>query len=336
LKLTVTVLLFSFLKSSKSLIRSNLFVASLLFGIVIIQFAMPSPAAAQRPLCSGDRIWLLDVRSLPTDTCNVCFPVRPNVKRVSGSGQVSPSSYDEYLQSIAEGRPTVIYVHGNRMPEEGVVERGLFIFNHCVTCKDQPVDWAIWSWPSEREGLLGYDIRTKADRTDAQGLMLADVLRQHAAIASETTLIGFSFGGRIVTGALHALAGGQLDGRLAPGDPIKGANFRAGLVAPAIGDRWLAAGSQHELATQNLEKISVLFNQRDAILKRYWLIDRVRGQMALGFTGPKHFAPRFDGSVLPVAGRDCSHFVGLSHVETEYYEAPCMAGREISKLIGFH
>jgi hypothetical protein len=319
----------------KTLIRSNLLVALLLLSIIIVHSAYASSVAGDETVCNADRIWLLDMRLLPTETCRVSFPVRPVVKRLTASGQVFQSSYEAYLESIAEGRRAVIYVHGNRMPEDAIIERGLFVRHRSLTRNDQPIDWAIWSWPSEREGILGRDVRIKADRTDAQGLMLADVLREHAAVASDTTLVGFSFGGRIITGALHALAGGRLDGRTLPGEPIKGANFRAGLVAPAIGDRWLAAGSQHGLATQNLEKISVLFNQRDAILKRYWLIDRVRGQMALGFTGPKHFAPRFDGSVLPVVGRDCSHFVGLKHAETEYYESPCSAGREISKLIGF-
>ena len=77
----------------------------------------------------------------------------------------------------------------------------------------------------------------------------------------------------------------------------------------------------------------LLYNRRDAVLKRFWLLDRVRGRMALGYSGPTSFAPRFDGSELPVRSRDCSSTVGFHHVELDYYDSPCNAGREMAKLI---
>lgn len=280
-----------------------------------------------------DRLWLLDVRSQPSDVCRVRLPARPTVKRIDPCGRTANASFDEYLGCQSEGRPRVIYVHGNRMSASGAIERGLYVYRRSAARCDGPIDWVIWSWPSDREGILGHDVRIKADRTDGQGLLLADVLRHHAGQAGSTTLIGFSFGGRVISGALHALAGGALAGYGLPGDSVEGANFRAGMIAPAIAQDWMAPGGYHQLATRNLESIAVLYNRRDAILKRYWLIDRVRGQMALGYGGPRRFAARVDGSPLPVESRDCSPVVGLQHDERDYYEAPCSAGREISSLI---
>jgi hypothetical protein len=199
--------------------------------------------------------------------------------------------------------------------------------------RDDPVDWVIWSWPSEKQGILIYDARLKASRTDGQGLYLAWLLRRHAEAQVNTTLIGYSFGGRIITGALHAAAGGSLAGRKVGGPPVVGGPFDAGLVAPAVDSHWLTSHGYHRLATQNLQRLVLLYNRRDAVLKRYWLIDRVRGRMALGYSGPTAFAPRLDGSRLPVRSRDCSPSIGLQHDELDYYRKTCQAGLEMARLI---
>jgi hypothetical protein len=195
------------------------------------------------------------------------------------------------------------------------------------------VDWVIWNWPSEKSGLLVQDFRRKAMRTDGQGLYLSWLLQRHAESGVPTALIGYSFGARVITGALHALAGGRLGGRVLPGAPTTGMAFDAGLVAPAIEDDWMARRGKHGLATKNLDRLVLLYNRRDAVLKRYWLLDRVRGAMALGYTGPRSFAPRVDGSRLPVRARDCSPSVGTKHSELDYYGGNCRAGAEMAAMI---
>ncbi len=177
------------------------------------------------------------------------------------------------------------------------------------------------------------DARIKASRTDGQGLYLAWLLREHAKLQVNTSLIGYSFGGRIITGALHAAAGGALGGRQLPGEPVVGGPFDAGLVAPAVDSHWLTSHGYHRYATQNLQQLVLMYNRRDAVLKRYWLIDRVRGRMALGYSGPTSFANRFDGTKLPVFARDCSPSIGLQHDELDYYQKACHAGSEMAKLI---
>jgi hypothetical protein len=195
------------------------------------------------------------------------------------------------------------------------------------------VDWVIWSWPSEKSGILVYDFRLKAERTDAQGLYLSWLLRKHVELDAPTTLIGYSFGAPVVTGALHALAGGKLGGRRFPGPAIQGIPFDAGFVAPAIASHALTGHGEYAMATKNLDRLLLLYNRRDAVLKRYWLLDRVRGTMALGYSGPTAFAPRADGSKLSVRARDCSPSVGLHHVELDYYQKSCRAGSEMAILI---
>ena len=80
-------------------------------------------------------------------------------------------------------------------------------------------------------------------------------------------------------------------------------------------------------------KLVVLYNHRDAVLRRYWLLDRVRGALAMGYSGPRTFAPRADGSSILLRTRDCAPYVGIQHSEMDYYQKACRAGTEMAALI---
>jgi hypothetical protein len=291
----------------------------------------PYPASAP---FNADRLWVASTRHLSSHVCNANLS-SPSFRwtTLDACGRQNQTSYDHFLDMRSEGRETVIYIHGNRMESDEAVERGLAVYHRIKPYRDDvPVDWVIFSWPSEQIGILARDVRIKADRTDAQGLYLAQLLRG-VVPGTRLDLIGYSFGGRIATGALHALAGGSLGGRSLDGPGITGMNVDAGLVAPAIGSNWLSGNGFHHLATQNLNSMTLFYNPRDAVLKRFWLIDEVRGQAALGYTGPESFAPRIDGTKLPVTAKDCAPVVGLRHSELDYYQPACRAGAGMADLI---
>ncbi len=282
-----------------------------------------------------DRFWIINTRHLTAN--ERCANLdHPNfaVFRVECNGRATQATFDEYIAAIGLGRDAVIYVHGNRLDAQDAIARGLAVYRR-IGCyrKSGPIDWVMFSWPSDKEGMLIHDARRKAEKIDAQSLYLAWVLRKHVESSVHTALIGYSFGGRIVTGSLHALAGGKLGGRGLPGPAITGIPFDAGLVAPAIESSSMTHRGDHSLATKNLDRLFLLYNRRDAVLKRYWLIERVRGTMALGYSGPQAFAPRADGSKLRVQARDCSPSIGLRHDELDYYEKACRAGVDMAAMI---
>ena len=286
--------------------------------------------------CS-DRLWLFSTRAITSTACRADLQnPQLSVAVVSNNGHVAESSLEAYLGSLDSERSVVFYIHGNRMEASRARYRGLSIYRKCRCSGSAPIDWVIWSWPSAQAGVLTHDARLKARRTDAQGLYLAWLLRRHAVASVPTTLIGYSFGGRIATGALHALAGGSLGGRKLPGPETSGVGFRAGLIAPAIASNWLDRRGYHSRASKNLDRLVLMYNRRDVILKRYWMIEKIRGTMALGFTGPTRFAPRIDGSSLPVRAFDCSPSIGIRHDELEYYTSRCRAGQELATLIDEH
>lgn len=302
-------------------------------SLVEPELLTPSSLSAELPC---DRLWLVNTRSLTADACrvNVESP-RLKISKLNQCGRTSLASMDEYRSTRSPDRPCVIYVHGNRLSAPDAIQRGLFAYRHIKQCchKDGPIDWVIWSWPSDKDGFLVHDARNKAARTDSQGLYLASVLRDNAQLGQPTALIGYSFGGRIISGAMHALAGGRLAGRTMPGEPVVDAAFDVGLVAPALQSDWMSACGQHREATKNIDRLILLYNRKDAVLKNFWRLNRIRNVDALGYTGPVRFAPRYDGSRLPVTSRDCSPTVGRQHREVDYYTSQCRAGSRLSSLI---
>ncbi len=282
----------------------------------------------------GDRIFLVSTRHLTSDVrCADLAEVSLRIWQLR-AGCTVPIDLPTYKSLLQPGRPVVIYVHGNRMPVEDAVARGNQVrCNIKRRMRTSGVDWVYFSWPSEKTSIGISDFREKADRTDVQGLYLAALLRTHVRAATPLTMVGYSFGARVITGSLHALAGGTLAGRSLPDDPIVGADIRVGLIAAAIESMWLTRRGYHGQATQNMNRLALLYNRRDAVLKRYWLLERVRQRTALGYSGPTRFATRVDGSRLPVRSRDCSPSVRLRHAELDYYGARCRAGCDLAQLI---
>jgi len=284
---------------------------------------------------SDHRLWVVNTRSLPDDACQAPL-LQPafKVSQLDLCKRTTPSSIDDFLNQRDPSRPVVISVHGNRMGADDAIERGIFTFQQTMAYSHGvAVDYVVFSWPADQQGILIIDGREKAERTDAEGLYLAWLCRELVDRQTPITIIGFSFGGRVATGAMHALAGGRLGGRTLPGAHRTGAEIAVGLVAPALEDGWLRPGRYHGMATQNIRQISILYNRRDAVLRRYWLIDKVRGRMAMGYTGPSGIGPRLDGSPMPLSSRDCSPTLGIHHDEKRYYTAGCRAGQQMAKLI---
>ncbi|MEM6470374.1 MAG: alpha/beta hydrolase [Planctomycetota bacterium] len=294
----------------------------------------PVADLAARPGCGvqSDRVYLVSSRHLPDS----CVSHRWTSLRFyrSEQGRYFPLTADQYQSEIDPRRTVVFYVHGNRMPADELMKRAA-----AVRCQirsrlaDRSVDWIVFSWPSDRNGIGVRDFRRKAERCDLEAVHLAGLVKQHVDRGCSINMVSYSFGARVATGSLHMLAGGKLGCLKSPEPPCVGSAVRLGLIAPAIESHWLASRGYHGLATKNMESLTLLYNRRDAVLKRYWLLDKVRRETALGFSGPTSFAARVDGSRLPVRSRDCSPSVKLRHSELDYYGSTCNAGCDLARMI---
>jgi hypothetical protein len=130
----------------------------------------------------------------------------------------------------------------------------------------------------------------------------------------KVSLVGHSFGPRIITGALHLMAGGELAGRKLPSDDVaactsgKRAPVRAVLLAAAEDSDCLAPGGRHGRAFSLLNEVLVTQNGCDKVLRWYsWMCGR-GGPEAMGFVGPCGID---DANKLAVV--DVSATVGKTH-----------------------
>lgn len=282
-----------------------------------------------------DRLWMISTRHLSSEVRRVNLDsVDFRIAQLDRCGNQQSDQFDSFLSSLSPDRVVVIHVHGNRLTEPEANERGRFVYRSIkYYAADIPMDFVVFSWPSEQNGCLLRDGRAKAGVTEAESLYFATLLRELVTRNIPVAIVAYSFGSRVTSGALHCLAGGALSGRRLPTEPIVGANIAVGMVAPAVQADWLGTGRYHGLAAKNIADLAILYNSRDAVLRRYWLVERDSRGPALGYVGPTRIALGFDGSPVPLVKCDCAKVLGWAHKEREYYTGNCRAGRTLATLI---
>ena len=159
--------------------------------------------------------------------------------------------------------------------------------------------------------------------TNTDGYYLAWLVN-HISTGVPVDLICYSFGARIVTGALHLLGGGALMGRMLP-EPVRHrAPMQAVLIAGAVTNCWLAIGHPHDQALAAVEGMLALNNGCDRALKRFGAIDPCSHPQALGYTGAT--GPLGDnGRKLQQVDLCCA--VGKQHYWGNYMYSPSIVAR---------
>ncbi len=236
-------------------------------------------------LDSHDEFWVISTRGIEEVPCQV-LPSQLKVYQWR-CGQWSRESLESFVDTHNRAATTLFYVHGNRYTPEDAVERGWLALRRLQNgCGPRnPLRFVVWSWPSERVPGLVNDVRTKAARTDTEGLYLGTVLSRLPPDA-RVSLLGYSFGTRVISGSLHLLAGGQLEGRTLPSEFLMPRYpIRAGMLAPAFHNTWLLPGAFHDGALTQVERLIVLYNPRDPVLRRYRIVSPSSAPQALGYTG---------------------------------------------------
>lgn len=238
-------------------------------------------------------------------------------------------SADESEFRKSDDMPTVVFIHGNRTDADYAVTKGWYAYNiirSCVSC--QRFRYVIWSWPAERVcRKVVPDSRLKADYSDAESYYLAHWLHRIRP-GSKVSLVGHSFGPRIITGALHLLGGGEIDCRRLPSETVqawssgKRNKIRAVLLAAALDADWLAPGGCHDRAISMAERMLITTNCRDRVLRLYPRISDCGWQQAMGAIGPTGIGNPSNVEVIDVSGT-----VGKIHDWRDYCSATNVCSR---------
>jgi hypothetical protein len=164
-------------------------------------------------------------------------------------------------------------------------------------------------------------LQAKAAYSDVQSYYLAQCIQRMNPDLS-ISMIGYSYGARVITGAMELLAGGTIAGmRLDQPPTTRTGEMRAVLVAAAMDNDWLLPGRRNGEALELLDRLLVTRNPCDPALKWYPRLYRQRGADALGYTGPA--CPVALGpDVGKIELLDVAQSVGENHSWYDYLSAP--------------
>ena len=245
------------------------------------------------PLRASGQVWLLSTRSAP-----LCGDLESGSAAISywrlgpdrtWQAQTRPHSI---VATIRPDRRSSSFTATASTPTTAV-EYGCGLYRHIQeTACGRPFRLVIWSWPSERIVRRNRpDAQLKAQWSDVQSYYLARFL---GSIRPDVpvSLIGYSFGARVATGALQLLAGGQIACRSLPPAVVAERTaagrrpYRLVLIAAAADADWLLPGCRDGLVLPLVDRVLVTANCCDPVLRWYPRLYGRGGPEAMGYVGP--------------------------------------------------
>lgn len=286
-----------------------------------------------RPDAASDQIYVISTRGIGTrcEPDQMTSGLRCELYDAGAPYRWSPLSWEALAAELSRPAPTVIYVHGNRVDCGYCKSHGLAMYRSIASKRqdDEPLRFIIWSWPSSQIRGQIRDYQVKAARTKQVGWQLAWAIDQ---VPAETPLaiVGYSFGARVTTGALHLLGGGrlgslELDRRHATRPPI-----RAALVAAALDASWIRPGGYHGRALEQVDRLLLVNNHLDPAMRFYHLAMET-GARPLGFGGSGGLGP-FASRVQAV---DVTGAVGRHHAIEEYLASSRRVAQVLEQVAQF-
>jgi hypothetical protein len=281
---------------------------SLILALLLASTAQACAAESAR------HVWLISTRG-KSHCGNLESPQDLCYRRLDENGQWLPADAEMFRAADDESAPTVVFIHGNQTDAQEAVTKAWYVYETIRAEADgRPFRYVIWSWPAERM-IRSHraDVRLKAAYSDADSYYLAEWL-DRLRPGVRVSLIGHSFGPRIITGALGLLAGGEVAGRTMPESSVaawKGGKrnaLRAVLLAAAVDADWPASESCRGRTLALANDVLITRNACDPVLRHYPKMDGRGGPQALGAVGP-----RCADDAKNVAVLDVSCTVGKTH-----------------------
>jgi hypothetical protein len=199
-------------------------------------------------------------------------------------GTWQPRTEAEFFAADSAEIVTPLYVHGNRLTAGESSSYGLsFYFEFVGKLDDErPARFVIWSWPSDEiKGNLK-DVRAKAARSDYDAYYLACFLARMKPEV-HVGLLGYSFGARIASGALHLLNGGAICGQMVSAGVHP--ELRVALWAAAEHNYWYQPAQFHGRAPAAADAWFITINYCDPVLSHYRFLDKCSDPEAVGHSG---------------------------------------------------
>ena len=276
-------------------------------------------------------LWLASTRRLP-GTCQGPAAADLSVERLTGAASCrfwEPADLEDLLS--ATDRPLVVFIHGNRYDSGDAKSQGMRLAERLSACRPGGPSprVVVFSWPSQKQGMLLKDGRRKYARAYADGHYLAGLLGR-VQPEQPVAIVGYSFGALIAAEALEDLSTQDLPacpglrwaerpGRTHLVFVVPALRFDA--VAPRGGFRNMLAG---------LERFTLLINSRDEALRFFPLLEPQVKAEAMGYVGvSRRWLP--DG--LEYTATDAASVVGKMHTMRRYLDSVALSDRIAGGLL---
>jgi esterase/lipase superfamily enzyme len=289
-------------------------------------------AAADQPA----QVWLLSTRDAPL--CGDLEAGRSAIQywRLDRDHAWQAADAADFHRGDQRAMPATVFIHGNRIDPDTAVEQGWRLYPRmCEEAAGRPFRLVLWSWPSERiKRGVRHDVWQKVEFSDAQSYYLARFLADFQPDAP-VSLIGYSLGARVATGAMELLAGGSIADRRLPDEVVvrrarqHPRPFRVVLTAAACDADWLLPGHRDGQALSLINRMLVTTDARDPAMKWYSRLYGRGGPEALGCAGPCCLPQ--PGSCGKIELIDVSCSVGRRHDWDLYAAAP-----ELDEHLGWY
>ncbi len=292
---------------------------------------MAAVGEVESECCWDLDVWVASTRRLP-GICRGPAAADFGVERLARGGGCrfwERSDLDSLLASPE--RPLVIFVHGNRYESGDAKSQGIQLAGRLAACRPGTLSprVVVFSWPSQKQGMLLKDGRRKYERAYADGHYLAGFLGQ-VSPEQPVAIVGYSFGALVAAEALEDLVAEDL-----PAFPGLRWAERPGrthlvFIVPAIRSDAAAPRGPYRGMLAGLDRFTLLINSRDEALKFFPFLEPAVKAEAMGYVGmPRRWLP--DG--LEYVATDAAGVVGKMHTMRRYLDSGSLSDRIASGLL---
>ena len=281
-------------------------IAVFLFGVIVLISGTPC-------LFGNQDIWLVDTRTASWNSADEQeFGKIRYFRLIQNRWERSDAA--TFFETQEPQTPLVVYTPGYTSTMSNTIEIGLGLTRLYDPTKTHRT--VFWHWPSEKiYPRLGHDIGTKIPIACASGEYQAMFL-QRLKPESKVALLGFSFGNRVICDAVA---------KWGVGNPTH-LRIRLVLTASATDRIWLADHSRHGDVPKLAEKILILFNPLDRVLKFYPLLYKGNhAPDALGRFGPpmQQILPEYRDRIeaINIQGHLGPKHRTIHHLETRMFRS---------------
>ncbi len=284
----------------------------------------PSVDVPSIPVPADNGYWIVSTESSPQSFDETLPRFCAQVTRYEDGSGLRKSSLQELTSSLNPGLPICIMVHGSLVDSPSVLpesQRTWKWLRHGAA--DRPFHMIYFRWPSYRilSPLVNIDFAVLGRRASRNGFYLAGLIQSLPA-ESPVALLGHSHGTRVISSALHLMAGGSVENIACQQLHSRHPRIRAVFTASAIDHDWLNPGERFGRALCSTECLLNLKNAHDPALLIYPL-RRIASRRALGNTGFTAADRKALGSFSSkVRDIDVSDVIGCRHIWPAYTNQP--------------